>query len=338
VFCQLDSLRQCLPARIRKALDELPESLDGTYGRILQGIHKQNRQFAHRIFQCVAITSRPLRVEELAEFLAFDFDTGPIPMYRPDWRPEDPLFAVLSTCSSLLAVVEVEDSEVMQFSHFSVKEFLTSTRLAEVEERIPLFHVVTTHAHTLVVQACLGILLHLDESITSDDLKNYPFVEYAAEHWVDHARVQDVSASTQDEMRRLFDPRKPYLAIWVWIFNPDVVWRQPRRSAFPSQLRGSSLHYAALLGLCEVFSFLVIECSQDVNAPGLRYNWTPLHAASKGGRVEFARILLEHGSKADSQDDEESTPLHLATEGGHIELTRMLVEHGENVDAQDDNK
>ena len=31
--------------------------------------------YAHRLFQCVAVASRPLRVKELAEFLVFDFDT-----------------------------------------------------------------------------------------------------------------------------------------------------------------------------------------------------------------------------------------------------------------------
>jgi len=73
IFCQLEFLRRCLPARIRQALGELPESLDGTYERILQDIDEANWKFSHRIFQCVSVTSRPLRVEELAEFLAFDF-------------------------------------------------------------------------------------------------------------------------------------------------------------------------------------------------------------------------------------------------------------------------
>jgi len=162
VYCQLEFLRRCLPARIQQALNELPESLDGTYERTLQDMDKANWKFAHRIFQCVTVASRPLRVEELAEFLAFDFDAGPTPTYRAGWRPEDPLGAVLSTCSSLLAVVEVEDSDVIQFSHFSVKEFLTSTRLAEAKDSISCYHVSMTPAHTVAGQACLGILLHLD--------------------------------------------------------------------------------------------------------------------------------------------------------------------------------
>jgi len=35
VYCQILHLRSCLPARIRRALDELPVTLDETYERTL---------------------------------------------------------------------------------------------------------------------------------------------------------------------------------------------------------------------------------------------------------------------------------------------------------------
>ncbi len=88
-------------------------------------------EFARRLLLCVVAVSRPLRIEELAEFLAFDFKAGQIPTFRKDWHLEDPVEAVLSTCSTLLSLSNVENSQVIQFSHFSVKEFLTSTRFAE---------------------------------------------------------------------------------------------------------------------------------------------------------------------------------------------------------------
>ena len=226
VYCQLDLLRRCLPAGIRQALEEIPETLDGTYERTLQDMDKANWIFAHRIFQCVAVASRPLRVEELAEFLALDFDTWPTPTFRTGWRPVEPVGAVLSTCSSLLAVVKVEGSEVVQFSHFSVKEFLMSTRLAQASYTISRYHVSMTPAHTLVTQACLGILLHLDENITRDSLKDFPLAEYAAEHWVDHARLENMSTNTKNGMKRLFDPRTRHLAIWVWLFDPYAPCRR----------------------------------------------------------------------------------------------------------------
>src|SRR5579863_8426271 len=107
VYCQLVYLRGCHPGRIRHALSELPETLDETYERTLREINKADWELAHRLFQCVAVASRPLSVEELAEFLAFDFETGQIPQFREDWRLEDPAEAVLSTCSTLLSLVHV---------------------------------------------------------------------------------------------------------------------------------------------------------------------------------------------------------------------------------------
>src|SRR6266705_1981231 len=109
VFCQLEVLRYCFPPSVRQMLEELPETLDETYERILKEINKANRDHAHRLLQCLTVAVRPLRVTELAEILAIDFRTathGGTSKLNADWRWEDQEQAVLSTCSSLIAVVE----------------------------------------------------------------------------------------------------------------------------------------------------------------------------------------------------------------------------------------
>ena len=60
VFCQLETLRQCLPPNVRGIPAELPETLDATYERILQGISKLNQVHAHRLLQCLTVAVRPL--------------------------------------------------------------------------------------------------------------------------------------------------------------------------------------------------------------------------------------------------------------------------------------
>jgi hypothetical protein len=121
---------------------------------------------------CCSVSSA--RIEELAELLAFDFDAEPIPAFRAGWRPKDPISALLSTCPDFLSIVKVENSAFIQFSHCSVKEFLTSSRLAETEDVISRFHVSMNLAHTIMAQVCLGILLHLDENVTNECLKSFP--------------------------------------------------------------------------------------------------------------------------------------------------------------------
>ena len=126
-------LQHCFPPTLRQYLDELPETLDETYERILKGINKAQKDDAHRLLQCLTVAARPLLVEELAELLAFDFQActeGGIPTLKDDWRWDDEEEAVLSTCSSLIAIIPRGNSRIVQFSHFSVKEFLTSSRLA----------------------------------------------------------------------------------------------------------------------------------------------------------------------------------------------------------------
>src|SRR6201996_114870 len=111
---------------------------------MLRGINKAQKDDAYRLLQCLTVASRPLRVEELAELLAFDFQassSGGIPKLREEWRWDDEEEAVLSTCSSLIAVVRNGDSRVVQFSHFSVKEYLTSRRLASSGGDGSRFHV-----------------------------------------------------------------------------------------------------------------------------------------------------------------------------------------------------
>ena len=339
VYCQLDYLGDCLPGRIWQALDELPATLDETYERTLREIKDTNWEFAQRLLQCVAVVFRPLRVEELAEFLAFDFKAGPIPKFHEDWRLEDPLEAVLSTCSTLLALVndEFDDSPVIQFSHFSVQEFLMSPRFAEkcgpISRR---YRISMTFAHGLVAQACLGILLHLDENVTRDVLTKFPLAEYAAGYWFEHARFEGVSQNLEIGTRQLFDARKPHLAVWLRIYNPlqfcEVLVDERAEGLSPPAR--TPLHYAAFCGLDTLVGFLAAKHPQDVYSRGVHDVSTPLHLASREGHVEVARILVEHGADVTDQDNHGWTPLHRAAETGMVEVAHFLVEHGAEVTAQ----
>ncbi|KAF8256946.1 hypothetical protein EI94DRAFT_1836280 [Lactarius quietus] len=116
VFCQLEVLRHCFPTNLRQILEELPKSLDDTYKRILNEINNANQEHAYRLLQCLTVASRPLRIEELAEVLAVDFNPGGIPKLKTDWRWEDQEMAVLSACSSLVSVIIDNGHRIVQFS------------------------------------------------------------------------------------------------------------------------------------------------------------------------------------------------------------------------------
>ena len=310
-------------------MDELPATLDETYARSLEDIGDQNWEYAHRLFQCVAAASRPLRVEELAEFLAFDFETRSTPTFLADCRPEDPENTVISTCSSLLAVVNVHGSPVIQFAHFSVKEYLTSARLAKAKDTISRFHISMRIAHTVVAQTCLGVLLHLDKDVSWVDLKYFPLAEYAADHWVDHASFENVSPHVQDGMRRLFDPRKHHFSVWSRIRDPPYLPPTLRSPPFvvPEITRWTPLHYATLFGLHDIAAFLIDEDFQDIDVLDRNGTETSLHVASRKGHAVVAQLLLENGADVMAKNEYERTPLHLASMYGHVEVARVLLKH-----------
>ena len=333
MFCQLARLRQCLSPRIRRALDELPETLDETYERTLLDIHDENWEYAHRLFQCIAVARRPLRVKELAEFLAFKSETGGSLTFEGDWRPENARDTVLSTCSSLIAIVNVEGSQVIQFSHFSVKEYLTSNRTAE--GRVARYYIPLEPAHLFVTRACLSLLLQLDNHVTNESIEPFPLARYAGQYWTDHAKFGNVSSHTEDLMKRVFHPENHHFANWVWIY--DTIWGRFMRSEGPSRPRLSPLHYAARHGFHQVAEWLIITFSQGVNVSPDWFGIHPLHIASEYGQFMVVQVLLTHQADINGRDEDDWTPLHLASFYGNSKVARLLLEHGADVDTKTGN-
>ena len=352
---------------------ELPESLDETYERILKEIKKPNRAHARRVLQCLVVATRPLHVAELAEVLAVDFDDAEgIPRSKPDWQWEEQELALLSACSSLIAIVQAGDSRVVQFSHFSVKEFLTSPRLAIGSGEVSNYHIDLEPAHTILGQACLGVLLQIQDDVEGCTRGDHPLAEYAAEHWATHAQFGEVSSRLRKGMEYLFDANKPHFKVWLTLYDIDT---GPKYGAtfyhFTPDVNSPAapLYHAALCGFHDLVEHLISKHPQDVNADGgfyvrplvaalagehfetadlLRRNgadlnvWgegiNPLHAAAYSGNFEVVRKLIEYGpTYIETRNGVGSTPLHCASDGPSFNagsVTRLLLEHGADVNAQ----
>ena len=332
---QLDALRHCFPPNLRQYLNELPETLDETYDRILKGISKAQKNNAHRLLQCLTVAVRPLLVEELAELLAFDFQAstaGGLPTLKEDWRWDDQEEAILSTCSSLIAIIPRDDTRVVQFSHFSVKEYLTSSRLAHsTHGEVSRFRIDLEPAHTIMAQACLATLLQLDEHAGKSDSKLSPLVRYAAQHWVDPAQFEEVSSRVQEGMDNLFDSSKSHFAAWVQVHNIDEGWSNflPRSEDGV----GSPLYYAAFCGFYDVAEHLIMKHPEQVNARGGRIG-APLPAALSQKQFRVANLLHLHGAVVDVRDHQKRTPLRVASHDGRVDIMRWLLDHGADANAR----
>ena len=367
-------LRRCLPSKIQQSLHRLPETLDETYRRILEEIPETNRDYAQRLLQCLAEAIRPLRVEELAETLAFDWDAteGEAPTFNADWRPKDQERELLSACPSLITIVDDQysSSRVVQFSHFSVKEFLISDRLATPRTNISYYHIRPEVAHTTLAQVSLGYLLSLDYL---EGGWGSPLAEYAAEYWVSHAQVGSVSSRLKHAMKTLFDPDKTHFTAWIRVRDIDKSPGEDDYSSHrnPPTSKSLPLYYSALCGFYDIVEHLVKKHSHYVNAHGGEHNY-PLVAALHGGHIRVAEYLCQHGANVDilesrrqqsplhtaiawpdhlvvstvqfllkhradvnaRRGDDLNTPLHLAAYYGHVEVAQMLLKSGAEVNSR----
>src|SRR6266702_4716706 len=329
VYCQLEVLQNCRTKSLRQKLSELPKTLDETYERILREIGKADGDLACRILQCLAVASRPLRVEELSEVLALDFEDveGRMPKFNKDWQLQDRQQALLITCSCLITIVGDHGSRVVQFSHFSVKEFLTSDRLATPVRDVSSFHILPEPAHAILAQACLAVLLRLDDSIPKDvDQCIFSLAHYAARHWMDHAQFEKVSLCVEDGMRRLFDQSKPYFMGWLKLqdFEP---W-DPRYEP-TTKPDAAPLYYASLYGFRDLAEHLIVKSPQGVNARGGLHH-SPLAAALHNRHFDVAELLHQHGADIEFGSYNNWTLLV----NGHVDAVRWLLEHGANVNLQ----
>ena len=369
VFCQLEALRHCFPSNLRQFLNKLPDTLDETYERMLRGINKARADDASRLFQCLTVAVRPLRVDELAELLALDFQatsSGRIPTLKKDWRWDDQEEAILSTCSSFISIISNGDERMVQFSHFSVKEFLTSSRLMRSpHEDVSRFHIDLGSAHTIMAQACLGTLLRPNEHAGDRDADGSPLLEYAARHWVEHAGFKNVSSRLREGMDDLFDSSRPHFSAWLQVHDMDETW-----AGFSTILRkhngGSPLYYAVLCGFYDLAKRLIRKHPEQVNARSGRI-LAPLPAAlykrhfrlanllfrygadvdcrgiagrtlllaSSLGSVDVMRWLINHGADVNARTKSGETPLHLAAFKARTEGVQVLLEHNASIDSQD---
>ena len=354
-----------------RILAELPESLDETYERILQGIHKTKQRHAHRLLQCLTVAVRPLMVEELAEVLAIDFDaTEGVPKLNEGFRWADQEQAVLSACSSLVAIIEDGKTRRVQFSHFSVKEFLTSDRLAtSAVDVLRGHHIRLEPAHTIMAQACLSVLLRLDDHMDKKTIWSYPLAKYAGKCFADHAEFGDVLSHINNGLDDLLDPDKPHFNTWLWLengddwVNIDFVWYSGPDSYPGETLSEQSnpehpvpiypprifpLYHALVLRYMCLAQHLILKRPRDLDTSD-KYGTTALHIAACLPDYKVVQMLIERTAAIDVRDTKGRTPLHYAmrdfelgwdydngrrSDDDIFHCVQLLLDHGASAEAQ----
>jgi ankyrin repeat protein len=366
VSCQIDALERCLEQRsLEKALVSLPETLDETYGRILDSISGENKQSAVRILQLLTYSEQPLSVAEVVDAIAVDIIEKP--HFDPKHRMPDP-DEILVYCSSLVAMVPMwvdfndgvtyeehsdENSEkddnsdnihidrkdasrkpmeatmVLQLAHFSVKQYLTSGRF-----RGPLSSELhETTARVSIAMVCISYLLQFGRCLSRRKIvARFPFARYCAASWLHHAtEVGSESSELMDLIKDLFCYNQAGYRVCYRLYCPDTV------SEFPWQYKGTTqpappLYYAALGNLYTIVKFL-LENGADVNAKGGFQSYALL-VASKQGHEEVVQLLIERGADVNAVNPRRHNALMEASSSGHARIVKLLLERGVDVNAR----
>ena len=343
VKCQLDALGRCLSlSDLRKALRSLPKDLDDTYARILQSIEDDgNGHHVAKLMQWLAYSARPMSITEIAEVITVDAEDDPL--VDVERRLEDP-YDLLTICSSLVTTVRQQarwnsfntsgDEEVLQFAHFSILEYLESSRIRNGPTE--KFAIQYIRASTLIAESCITYFLQFDllqtdlESFSVPQIKmEYPLVKYAARYWKYHAVCAE-------EARSIVPLCKAFLMSEGYAFS---MWREFgdwTQCCEDAQGKCIPILYASVLGLTKVTSSLILE-GADVN-PRSRYGWTPLMATSLNRHtpVELTQLLLDHGADVNAQDDRGYTALISAASKGNVQAVGTVLDNGADIDAHDE--
>ncbi|CUS15219.1 unnamed protein product, partial [Tuber aestivum] len=173
VHCPLRILQKCItPAAVRAALRALPEDLDSVYLRILNSIHKTQREYIRRAMHWLAFSAKPLTLGHLSEAIS-----------------------LISICPSLISFEDTrtgnsstQEDRKLRLAHFSVKEYLISQRAAQGPGAY--YHISEEKANLLMGHACLSrILRHSAQgTINGNKVEKKSFLYHSARYWFVYIR------------------------------------------------------------------------------------------------------------------------------------------------------
>jgi ankyrin repeat protein len=334
VACQLDELRKCAKlSELRKILKSLPKNLDETYERILLNVDELYKEDVRRVLQWLCFCAQPVTLEEMVEVLAVTFEDRP--RFDVDQRypePED----ILSRCSSLVSLsrttprwlddedwLDDEARYELTLAHFSVKEYLISDRIRNGAARG--YRVTKNRADLFIAQTCLAYLLQFDTRYQWHQFTSFPLAKYAARRWIEHARSQGDSESTdlRPLIMELLQPMKDHYLNWTLLY--DIGLSSDGEAPAP-------LYFCSEMALTET-TRLLLQMGADVNTQGGEYG-NALQAASSSGHKAIVHLLLEQGADVNAQGGYYGNALQAASRNGHEAIVHLLLDRGVDVNAQ----
>lgn len=342
VECQFEALKRC-PGSLRnleKCLQSLPRSLDETYERMLCSIDENSVPEARRILTLLCYSARPLKVSELIDGIAVDLNE-PAGL-NLDARLQS-IEDIYDICPGLIEITDEKHEKLVnetqniyedvrvptaRIAHFSVREYLESSRIRE--QQAAKFALESTTAHSEVAHICV-VYLQTDDLIQEQSElsihDNFPLAEYAAKSWVGHYRdCQRLLPQLDNHVRQLLE-RKDTVAAWRRLYIRGWDFIDLKDNDVELDGVASSAYYASFLGLDQLLRKLMNEMkvSGGVHAT---CGELALYVASHFDHSRVVEMWLDAGTDVNSNN---GAPLSIAAFFGHERTVRVLLDAGADV-------
>jgi len=150
----------------------------------------------------------------------------------------------------------------------------------------------------------------------------------------DRGKIEERLAAATDLVKR---PAAPSAAMLKWR-------AEERQKAEALALKGpnamddtgkTALYYAVSAADLSLVSALIEKGGDPNGRKDDDYSWAPLHAASAGGHLEIARLLVDRGARIDLKARNVPSPLSLAVGNSQLELAEWLIAKGADAKQQD---
>ena len=358
VDCQLQTLRRCPSlAEVRKALKNLPETLDKTYERMLNNIHPSLRDYALRLLQWLCIADGAVYMEHIMD--AFATNIGKEPRFDREARFVSP-DKVLALCPGLIIKSGFRwefwgtSQKCVQIAHYSVKEYLVSNRLPMAPNPLCMFRIQQPLANLAMAKTCLVYAIFaphephdLRESMAS-------FMQSARMQWPrffsnakSDSQLLELATSylTQEKGYTLdgdinaameFAIKHHFRDIETWLADHHRPSIDPNLALLANCKEGD-VHSLDFVGFwikqgADVSAAYVKELTiyDDRNRLYRKLTLrgsTPLHIAAFRSSVALAQLLLKNGASLKAENNDGLTPLEVAFEEPsclNLDLIKLL--------------
>jgi ankyrin repeat protein len=272
----------------------------------------------------------------MVDAIAVDLEASPT--FDPRNRSPHPsdIFRLCESLVMLIPVIGVTDGEdqeqnlQVQLAHPSVRQFLLSDRAHAIFG----LQMEKSFANAEIAKICLAYLSHVTaHGLSLKDMRSqFPFAQYSATYWSDHARLAEATDDVLlDAVASFFASGNAVFDTCYRLSDPDRPQLSTDDDRVPELL--DPLYIASLQGLEQAVERL-LERGSDINARCGLYGH-PLQAASFAGYHSTVEILLNGGADVNAQGGRYGNALQAASANGHVSITRMLLGMGADVNAQD---